>query len=244
MADEVDAHILLADISGYTGFLKANTVTLRHATQIVSSLLEAVMAAAEEPVHANKVEGDAVLFVAPAVGRAEAADQASWRSIGRFFQAFYARRAQMEADNTCPCEACRGLSRLNLKVIAHHGRLLRHRVRRFEEVSGFDLVIAHRLPKNQVEGSRYLLSSEAAWKRYGAPLDGDRHVEDCEGVGAVPVVVVHDAAAILTEALPPLRRSFLRRLADWWGKHVVLIPLVGPRLMKRDAARLNGFCDH
>ncbi|HVI52006.1 MAG TPA: DUF2652 domain-containing protein [Candidatus Sulfotelmatobacter sp.] len=244
MADEVDAHILLADISGYTSFLKANTVTLRHATQIVSSLLEAVMAAAEGPVHANKVEGDAVLFVAPADGGSDAADRASWRSIGRFFQAFYVRRAELEAENTCPCEACLGLGRLNLKVISHHGRLLRHKVRRFEEVSGFDLVIAHRLLKNQVEGSRYLLSSETAWRRYGAPVDGVRHVEDCEGVGEVPVVVVHDAAALLTEVLPPIKATLGRRLQDWWKKHVVLVPVLGPHLMTREARHLHGYCKH
>jgi len=244
MADEVDAHILLADISGYTSFLKANTVTLRHATQIVTTLLEAVMAAAEQPVHPNKVEGDAVLFVASKEGDGEKADAASWRSIGRFFQAFYARQAALQAENTCPCEACKGIDKLNLKVISHHGRLLRHKVRNFEEVSGFDLVIAHRLLKNQVEGSRYLLSSEAAWSRYGASIEGDRHVEDCEGVGAVPVVVIHDAASLLTEKLPPLKASLVDRLRDWWGKHVVLIPLLGPRLMKRAEDHLHRFCEH
>lgn len=240
MADEVDAHILLADISGYTRFLKANTVTLRHATQIVSMLLEAVIAAAEKPVHPNKIEGDAVLFVA-AAGKTPT-DAAAWTSIGRFFQAFYAQRAMLEAENTCPCEACRGIDRLNLKVISHHGRLLRHKVRDFEEVSGIDLIVAHRLLKNQVEGSRYLLASEAAWSRYGADHPVDRHVEDCEGVGEVPVVVLHDAAGRLVQDLPPPAVSPLRRLADWWRKHVVLLPLLGPWLMSRGEQRLHDHC--
>jgi len=240
MAEEVDAHILLADISGYTRFLKANKVTLRHATQIVSTLLEAVMNSAEKPVHPNKVEGDAILFVAPA-GKGDE-DQAAWNSIGRFFQAFYARRAQLESENTCPCEACRGIDKLELKVISHHGRLLRHRVRKFVEVSGFDLVIAHRLMKNQVEGSRYLLSSEAAWGRYGSSITVDRHVEDCEGVGEVPVVVLHDAAQLLTQALLPPKVTLICKLKDFWRKHVVLIPVLGPWLMARDEQNLHRHC--
>jgi class 3 adenylate cyclase len=240
MAEEVDAHILLADISGYTRFLKANKVSLRHATQIVSTLLEAVMTAAEKPVHANKVEGDAVLFVAPKDKGGE--DEAAWTSIGRFFQAFYARRAELQDANSCPCEACRGIHKLELKVISHHGKLLRHRVRKFEEVSGFDLVIAHRLMKNQVEGSRYLLSSEAAWDRYGSAIAVDRHVEDCEGVGEVPVVVLRDAADLLTQALPPRKVTFVCKLKDWWNKHVVLIPILGSWLMARDEDHLHSHC--
>lgn len=240
MAEEVEAHILLADISGYTRFLKANTVTLRHATQIVSALLEAVMNAAEKPVHANKVEGDAILFVASAEKGDE--DEAAWISIGRFFQSFYARRAELQGANSCPCEACLGIDKLELKVISHHGKLLRHRVRKFEEVSGFDLVIAHRLMKNQVEGSRYLLSSEAAWGRYGSAISVDRHVEDCEGVGEVPVVVLHDAADLLTKSLPPPKVSLDSKLKDWWKKHVVLIPILGPWLMRRDDQHLHSRC--
>lgn len=240
MSDEVEAHILLADISGYTRFLKANTVTLRHATQIVSTLLESVISAAEGPVHPNKVEGDAVLFVAPA--DKGPSDRAAWSSIGRFFQSFYARRAQLQAENSCPCEACMGIHNLNLKVISHHGSILRHKVRKFEEVSGFDLVIAHRLLKNNVEGSRYLLASEAAWNRYGADQPVEHGVEDCEGVGEVPVVVLRDAADLLVQDLPPPKVTLARRLKEWWGKHLVVVPVLGPWLMRRDEQHLHDHC--
>ncbi len=236
---ETDAHILLADISGYTRFLNANRVTLAHATQIVSALLEAVIAAAPAPVRPHKIEGDAVLLAAWGKG----ADAAAPLAPAAFFQAFYRRRAALAAANSCPCEACRQIPDLDLKVIAHHGRLLRHRVGRFEELAGPDLILAHRLLKNRVAARRYLLTSAEAWTRFTAEhpafagLPVERWEEECEGLGAVPVVVVREAG-LLPEPPPPSPAGRGAKLADFIWKHAVLLPLLGPWLLARGRARL------
>ena len=231
---ETDAHILLADIGGYTRFLHENAVSLRHANYIVSELLAAVMRRAEVPVRVEKLEGDAVLFVAPTdpSGVGEAGVR---RSIFGFPAAFYRRRAELMSHNTCQCEACTGIGRLDLKVVGHYGRVLRYRLNRFDELAGIDMVIAHRLLKNSVEASRYLLLTEAAWQRlkpdYDLPVLS--HVEICEGVGEVPVVVLEGPPA--TPEAPP-KASIPHRLADFVVKHLILLPF-GKALARRAVTR-------
>ncbi len=231
---ETDAHILLADISGYTRFLRENTLTLRHANYIVSELLAAVMRKAEGPVRVEKLEGDAVLFVAP-TGVSAANEVSVRRSLFAFPAAFYRRRAELMADNTCPCEACAGINRLDLKVIGHYGRVLRYRLERFDELAGIDLVIAHRLLKNSLEAPRYLMLTEPAWSRLNPDqgLAAVRRVESCEGVGEVPVMVLEGELA--PEAEPP-RTSAFRRIGDFLVKHLMLLPF-GEALVRRAAER-------
>lgn len=54
--------LVIADISGYTQFLKLRMLSLLHAEEIISSLLEAVVAGAEYPLQLSKFEGDAVFL--------------------------------------------------------------------------------------------------------------------------------------------------------------------------------------
>lgn len=65
MASEIKpVAIVLADISGYTRFVKAHGVSLLHAEEIITELLEAVIDGAEFPLKLAKLEGDAVFLYA------------------------------------------------------------------------------------------------------------------------------------------------------------------------------------
>jgi hypothetical protein len=243
--DETDAHILLADISGYTRFLRENTVILRHANYIVSELLAAVMLRAEAGVRPEKIEGDAILFVAPA-GPADA-DARVRRSMFGFFSAFYRRRAQLIAHNTCPCEACSTIHRLDLKVIDHFGKVLRYTVNNFEELAGFDIIVAHRLLKNSVEATRYLMVTDAAWARVrpeNHALPVESHVEQCEGVGDISVVVIRGEVALPDEQpRHPPKTSIADRIGDFAIKHLMLLPF-GERLIRRNARGIRAKASH
>ena len=57
----IHAALAIADISGYTGFIRRREVSLLHAEQIVSDLIEALVSGAERPLILNKLEGDAAL---------------------------------------------------------------------------------------------------------------------------------------------------------------------------------------
>jgi hypothetical protein len=226
--NETDAHILLADISGYTRFLRENTAILRHANYIVSELLAAIMHRAEDVVRPEKLEGDAILFVAQA-GRTTDTDNSVRRSMFGFFAAFDRRRAELMARNTCPCDACTTVHRLDLKVIGHFGKVLRYKVNNFEELAGFDIIVAHRLLKNSLDTSRYLMVTDAAWDRikqenHGLPIES--HIEPCEGVGDIPVVVIRGDVALPDDhALPPPKVSVADRFGDFLIKHLMLLPL-------------------
>jgi hypothetical protein len=53
---------------------------------------------------------------------------------------------------------------LRLKVIDHYGVAIRSKVSGFDELSGVDVIVLHRLLKNEVKGSEYLRLTEPAYR--------------------------------------------------------------------------------
>jgi class 3 adenylate cyclase len=84
------------------------------------------------------------------------------------FAAFAAKRQELIESNICPCEACESVERLRLKVILHAGPAVLHRIGRHPELAGADVILAHRLLKNSVDGDEYLLVTEAVSRSLGA----------------------------------------------------------------------------
>lgn len=186
---EREAILLLADISGYTRFMLANRTALIHGQGIITDLLEAVIREVEIPLEVHKFEGDAV-FIA-----AESGTDGAWEETGRlvgrklqaFVDAFDAALRSLAGSNTCGCGACKNLDQLTLKVLAHRGTALRYRIAGREELAGVDVILVHRLLKNSVPGSKYILVTEEAFG-FLAPGDGFRRgVERYDDVGDVAV---------------------------------------------------------
>ena len=177
--------LVLADISGFTAFLTATE--LEHGPQIIGALLEAVMKRLAPPLEIQEVEGDAVFAVGPdgtlpsPARLLEVLDSA--------FAAFKTLQGELAADESCACGACRSVERLDLKVIAHHGRFLRHAVGGRAQIAGVDVVLAHRLLKNGVTAPRaYLLVTDALLGWLGldpADLGLVARVESYEHLGDV-----------------------------------------------------------
>jgi hypothetical protein len=57
--------LLIADIAGYTRFMKMHDRSLVHAQQVIARLLEAVINAARPALKLAKLEGDAAFFHMP-----------------------------------------------------------------------------------------------------------------------------------------------------------------------------------
>jgi len=168
---ERDTILLLADISGYTRYMVENRTAALHSQGIITELLEAVINRVELPMEVAKLEGDAVFIFAE---RREGADWAAdCRRIGAgldaFVAAFDAKLAELVDTLVCPCSACRNLEKLRLKVVAHAGRAVRHRLGRFEELTGVDVILVHRLLKNRVGAASYLLLTPAAFAALEPP---------------------------------------------------------------------------
>jgi hypothetical protein len=207
------AHMILVDISGYTGFIRLHRVSLIHAERIITELLESVIESSEHPLTLNKLEGDAALFYADIAGIEESPDEERDRRsalavLGQllgFFDAFNARERELVSECTlCACEACAKAGDLRLKVIAHTGTILVKQVRQFEEIAGEDVILAHRLLKNTVPSPEYLLLTESFHALSGPPGDAtlETCIEDCEGVGRVKCHVHYPSGAGVAPTAP------------------------------------------
>jgi len=216
--------LVLADISGYTRFIKDREISLLHAEQIITDLLEAVIDTAEYPLALNKLEGDAALLYTPVEADAAAVAQDVARQAVRFFQVFKQKRRAMIEDSGCPCDACTHIDLLELKAFLHIGEAVVKQVRQFEELGGEDVILVHRLLKNSVGASEYLMMT-AAFHRLSGDLAGWQraaHTEEYETIGRVNTAVFYppcdlaparmpaagvDRAGESPFALEPLRRS-------------------------------------
>ena len=189
VADPRDVLLVMADISGYTRFMVANAAELGHGQAIITALLEAVLARVELPMRVAKLEGDAVFLYA------ERGAAGYPRELGagllRFFDAFAEALARIAHADVCTCGACKNAPLLRLKVIAHAGKALPHRVGELEELAGVDVIVVHRLLKNSVGAAEYLLLSEAA-AGVLTGLEGlsfDEYTERYDEIGPVKVRV-------------------------------------------------------
>ena len=183
---ESDSLLLIADISGYTRFMLTNRTARVHAHGIVSDLLEAVSSAATPPLKVNKLQGDAVFLV----GLRNHQDwSATGSTLGQrltdFQDAFHRRLRELAGSNICGCVACQSMVSLRLKLIGHYGTVVQSTVAGFTEVSGIDVIVLHRLLKNHVAGSEYILLTDDAF-RFLKPTGTYRaHRETYDDVGEI-----------------------------------------------------------
>lgn len=161
--------LVIADISGYTQFLKLRTLSLLHAEEIISTLLEAVVSEAEYPLQLSKFEGDAVFLYAAAKPDPQAAAHSVYRQVHSFFDAFHETQRELirTTDGGCLCEACRRIGELRLKAVVHYGEALFKRIRNHEELAGQDVILVHRLLKNSVEAKEYVAVTDAFYRLHG-----------------------------------------------------------------------------
>jgi hypothetical protein len=201
------AFLVIVDISGYTSFITQRTVSLQHAEQIITELMETVIDRADHPLVVNKLEGDAaLLYCECAVGDVDAARDV-FAQVKAFFPAFYAcRTRQREQRSNCNCDACSNIDLLKLKAFVHVGEFAIKQVRQFEELAGEEVILVHRLLKNQVASREYVLLTEAARAAAGIPLDIlQSHVESFEGIGELALWL--SAPAALPFDLPERRSA-------------------------------------
>ena len=160
-----NATILIADISGFTDFV--SSTALEHSSHIVNELLELLVEANNLDFTVSEVEGDAILFYkkGPAVPCDDLVDQCL-----SMFKNFHALLKLMERDVICQCGACQTVSGLGLKFIAHRGAIREINVANFTKASGLDMIIAHRLLKNEVPAREYLLATEKYLDDFGGQM--------------------------------------------------------------------------
>lgn len=203
------AMLLIADIGGYTRFMKHHRFSLAHAQDTVAQLLEAIIDASGR-FKLAKLEGDAAFFYAlgdfSAVGR----------QVTDIRRAFLTKRQQLVLDRMCSCNGCVQVGDLKLKFVVHAGEIGFQKVKRHTELAGVDVILVHRMLKNDVPVSEYVLMTDAVHGlldpellRFARGL-----VHDFEGLGRTTThyIDLNEAAIGHPSALAP---SLPRRL---WNK--------------------------
>ncbi|MEZ5558165.1 MAG: DUF2652 domain-containing protein [Pseudomonadales bacterium] len=186
--------VVLADISGYTRFMIENRTSAVHGQLCINSLIEAILAHVDIPLTLQEIEGDAVFLYARHPGT-----ESGWagmlkeisEKLDRFFEAFIAETGISAESTPCACAICRNADKLGLKIIVHVGDAVFHDVAGRSQVSGPDVILAHRLLKNSVDSNDYLLLTERAYQAMLADLKGEfePHAERYEGFGNVTAFV-------------------------------------------------------
>ncbi|MDR7418857.1 MAG: DUF2652 domain-containing protein [Armatimonadota bacterium] len=190
------AYFVIADISGYTGYLVGSDI--EHAHDILADLVETVVGALRPIFRLAKLEGDAAFTVAPD-GTLDGSMLLD--TIDGCYFAFRRRLRSIQQATTCNCSACSAIPTLNLKFVTHFGECVRHRIAGRDELSGTGVILAHRLLKNRVTeafgtGAYALLTSACCTAAGLDPeaLDLPPHRETYEHIGEVQGFV-HDLHA-------------------------------------------------
>jgi uncharacterized protein YndB with AHSA1/START domain len=136
----------------------------------------------------SKIEGDAIFAHAPEAKMPRG--EAILELIESTYVAFRARREAAHRRTTCTCNACRNISHLDLKFVAHHGDYFVQNIAGTRELVGSDVNLIHRLLKNHVSESTgwraYALFTERSLQHLNARPEGlFECVESYEHLGEV-----------------------------------------------------------
>src|SRR3954468_24006060 len=177
------ALLLIADISGYTEFMRAHRMSLAHAEVNTARLLEAVIDAAGD-FELIEIEGDAAFLSRPSEG--DTTITAMTEAIVAMHRAFHDERRHVAA-NLCPCDGCEQTDKLKLKFVAHVGEVATQTIRDRRKLVGIDVILVHRLLKNAVPAPEYVLFSEELYARGAAGRLEPMHevAQELEGIGEV-----------------------------------------------------------
>src|SRR5215831_18746632 len=144
--DTVNALLVIADIGGYTRFMRFHRMSLAHAQENTLMLLDAVIDAAPD-LELSGLEGDAA-FLYVTDPSAEEITRSLAGLATAMHRAFHEEQSKLEQLRVCKCDGCIQTGRLSVKVVAHHGEVGLSTSRRGTTLAGVDVILVHRMLKN------------------------------------------------------------------------------------------------
>jgi len=148
--------LFLPDISGFTEFV--NTTEVGHSQQVIAELLEVLIKANTLALQLAEIEGDALFFYKE--GEIPSLEMLL-AQVETMFTAFYSHLKLLEKNRICPCNACSSAPNLQLKIIAHNGAIQFITVQGKSKPFGIEVIEAHRLMKNSINSTNYVLFSKS-----------------------------------------------------------------------------------
>ena len=220
----IKGYFIITDISGYTEYLTRSE--LDHANEILQSLFDAQLEHIKFPLKISGFRGDAIFMYTPETCFVN--PQSFIETLENLYVVFSDTLRQMQFNTTCQCRACKNMGILDLKMCIHYGEYLLQKLGEREELLGADVIVPHRMLKNQViekTGVRaYALFSEAAAQalnlsELSQPLIP--HSETYEHIGEVKMQVF-DLQPVWKNAQE--KQSFFISREAAWVKSEVEIP--------------------
>lgn len=202
-----ERYLLLADISGYTGFMagveQAHGVDfgagIPAAYSVLGDLLAAVVEGVEPDFAVVKLEGDAVFAAAPAASL-DGQGARVLEKVGAMYRTFIDGRTRAIPASDHVCTACPAVAHLDLKAVLHRGPAVRQAVGSGSDLLGPAVTVAHRLLKNTIReriGFRpYLFVTDAAAAALGLSQAGLAHGEEYPGAGRIQGRIVELGEAV------------------------------------------------
>ncbi|MFN6944132.1 MAG: DUF2652 domain-containing protein [Cytophagaceae bacterium] len=145
------ALLFIPDISGYTKFL--HNTRLSDSKVLIHKLLEVLIDSNILQLKIGEIEGDAVVFYQlgppPDIHTIEC-------QVKKTFLDFQKALYEMEQQDTLLATA----KNLTLKIIVHYGEIITTDIKGIPKLLGPDLVLAHRILKNNIKIKEYLLMTE------------------------------------------------------------------------------------
>ena len=173
---------MLADISGYTGFMTGveqehGRFQRRRPRGVLDprALLDSVIRGIEPDFALVKLERDAVFAAAPAA-RLDGQGDRVLDDLGTMYRAFVDSRTRAIPSSDHVCTACPAVAHLDLKLSLHRGPRFTRRSEPGSDLLGPAVTIAHRLLKNTIRsriGARpYLFLTTPQRPGSGSPTLG------------------------------------------------------------------------
>lgn len=144
--------LFIPDISGFTNFI--NNTEIEHSQHIISELIENIIDSDHLGMEVSEIEGDAVFFYKTN----DVPDVADIYNLAKkMFINFHAHLKLYDKQRICQCGACSSASKLSLKFVAHSAEIGFTSIKNNNKPFGTDIVLIHRLLKNGIKNSEYIL---------------------------------------------------------------------------------------
>lgn len=176
---------------------------------IISELLETIIDNNILNLKVAEIEGDAVFFYRK--GERPSA-QELYHQTEQMYIAFHQQLKLYERDRICSCGACSSVNNLKIKFISHYGDVVERTIFNHFQLMGSDVTLVHKLLKNKINESEYLLFSENDQDRVSnnLPYWVKFESESSEYFGIGKVIYHYTSLKDLKKKIPELlpRRKF------------------------------------
>ncbi|MEO8303374.1 MAG: DUF2652 domain-containing protein [Betaproteobacteria bacterium] len=206
--------LLIADIAGYTRFMKFHRASLAHAQEIVAQLLETVIDATAPNLTLAKLEGDAAFFYVAFPDGTEPSLEFVAERAAAIYRAFHQKVSDLKINTLCICDGCTQAGNLKIKLVGHFGEAALHKVKNLTELAGVDVILVHRMLKNDVPIAEYMLMTEPVHERVDHTMRerSANHSAELEGLGRTEMYYV-DLERYVGEVPASPRLTMLSRIS-------------------------------